>query len=149
MRSAPSAARRTASSPTVSSGPIGVARWRSMSPASISSAMFMVLTPVVWSPARMDQAIGAAPLCKPARWTALERALREGRFDPAVTTDLPAPSFAGREILLAEDAPENRVIVQAHLRATGCAVDVAIEDLEKLLAREPPGGVKSSALKRG
>ncbi len=32
-----------------------------MSPASISSAMFMVVTPVVWSPARMDQAIGAAP----------------------------------------------------------------------------------------
>ena len=31
-----------------------------------------------------------------------------------------APSFAGRRILLVEDAPENRMVVQAHLRATGC-----------------------------
>jgi len=73
------------------------------------------------------EVIGAAPLCKPARWSTLERALREGRPGPAEATNVPAPSFAGREILLAEDAPENRVIVQAHLRATGCAVDVAVD----------------------
>jgi CheY-like chemotaxis protein len=67
------------------------------------------------------EAIGAAALCKPARWATLERALREGRPRAAEARELSAPSFAGREILLAEDAPENRVIVQAHLRATGCA----------------------------
>jgi signal transduction histidine kinase/HPt (histidine-containing phosphotransfer) domain-containing protein len=76
------------------------------------------------------EAIGAAALCKPARWSTLERALREGRPAPAEASELSAPSFAGREILLAEDAPENRVIVQAHLRATGCAVDVAVDGVQ-------------------
>ena len=76
------------------------------------------------------EVIGAAPLCKPARWSTLERALREGRPGPAEATNVPAPSFAGREILLAEDAPENRVIVQAHLSATGCAVDIAVDGLQ-------------------
>src|SRR6185295_8875727 len=76
------------------------------------------------------EGIGAAALCKPARWAALERALREGRPAPAEAADMPAPSFAGREILLAEDAPENRVIVQAHLRATGCAVDIAVDGIQ-------------------
>jgi signal transduction histidine kinase len=76
------------------------------------------------------EAIGAAPLSKPARWTALERALRDGRPTPAEGADLPAPSFVGREILLAEDAAENRVIVQAHLRATGCGVDVAVDGIQ-------------------
>jgi CheY-like chemotaxis protein/anti-sigma regulatory factor (Ser/Thr protein kinase) len=76
------------------------------------------------------EAIGAAPLYKPARWATLERALREGRPAPSDASDLPAPSLAGREILLAEDAPENRVIVQAHLRATGCAVDVAVDGVQ-------------------
>jgi signal transduction histidine kinase/HPt (histidine-containing phosphotransfer) domain-containing protein len=73
------------------------------------------------------ETIGAAALCKPARWPALERALLEGRPAPAEMASAPAPSFAGREILLVEDAPENRVIVQAHLRATGCAVQVAVD----------------------
>ena len=41
-----------------------------------------------------------------------------------------APSFAGRRILLVEDAPENRVIVQAHLRATGCDVEIAVDGEE-------------------
>jgi signal transduction histidine kinase/HPt (histidine-containing phosphotransfer) domain-containing protein len=76
------------------------------------------------------EAIGAAALGKPASWEALERALREGPATQAAASGVPgfrAPSFAGRRILLAEDAPENRVIVQAHLRATGCEVEVAVD----------------------
>jgi CheY-like chemotaxis protein/anti-sigma regulatory factor (Ser/Thr protein kinase) len=76
------------------------------------------------------EVIGAAAVGKPASWETLERALREGRPAPAATAGVPgvqAPSFAGRRILLVEDAPENRVVVQAHLRATGCDVEVAVD----------------------
>ncbi len=76
------------------------------------------------------EAITAAALCKPARWPALERALREGSAAPAEVSGAPAPSFVGRRVLLAEDAPENRVIVQAHLRMTGCTVEVAADGVQ-------------------
>jgi signal transduction histidine kinase/HPt (histidine-containing phosphotransfer) domain-containing protein len=56
---------------------------------------------------------------------------REARRD--ATSGMPiaiAPSFSGRRILLVEDAPENRMIVQAHLRATGCDVEIAVDGEE-------------------
>jgi len=74
--------------------------------------------------------VGAAALGKPASWEALERALREGRPEPVARPGAPAvhaPCFAGRRILLVEDAPENRVVVQAYLRVTGCDVEVALD----------------------
>jgi CheY-like chemotaxis protein/anti-sigma regulatory factor (Ser/Thr protein kinase) len=74
------------------------------------------------------EAIDAAALCKPVRWTALERALREGRADqPEHAPNAVAPSFAGRRVLLVDDAPENRLLAQAHLRATGCRVELALD----------------------
>ena len=53
IASPPSAARRAVSVPVVSSGRIGVSRTRSTSPASISSLIAMMLTPVTASPAMM------------------------------------------------------------------------------------------------
>jgi signal transduction histidine kinase len=73
------------------------------------------------------EAVGATALSKPSSWEALERALRDERTMPAAAPGAPTPSFAGRRILLVEDAPENRVIVQAHLRATGCGVEIAVD----------------------
>ena len=58
---APISASRTESSPAVSSGPIGVASVRSMSPVSIPGSIWKVVIPVSVSPRMMAQAIGAAP----------------------------------------------------------------------------------------
>ena len=44
-----------------------------------------------------------------------------------IRTRSTAPSFEGRRILLAEDAPENRIIVLAHLRKAGCSIEVAVD----------------------
>jgi CheY-like chemotaxis protein len=104
-------------------------RWAERMPAGVRRVVLLPMNHRVGDLARCE-AIGAAPLCKPARWAALERALREGRPAQPDAVERPAPSFAGREILLAEDAPENRVIVEAHLRATGCAVDVAVDGVQ-------------------
>jgi CheY-like chemotaxis protein len=71
--------------------------------------------------------LGAAALGKPVRWQALERALREGRTAAEVAPGAAAPSFTGRRILLVDDAAENRVMAQAHLRTTGCRVEIAID----------------------
>jgi signal transduction histidine kinase/HPt (histidine-containing phosphotransfer) domain-containing protein len=72
--------------------------------------------------------VGAVALSKPPTWEALERALGEGSVRAtARLAGHPAPSFANRRILLAEDSPENRVVVQAHLRATGCTVEIAVD----------------------
>ncbi len=73
------------------------------------------------------EAIGAAALGKPARWEALERALRDGHAATGAVAAGAPPSFAGVAILLAEDAPENQAVVRAHLRETGCVVEVAVD----------------------
>ncbi len=59
--SAPRVASRDVSVSAVSSGVIGVRRVRRTSPASISSFIAMIETPVSVSPERMDHWIGAAP----------------------------------------------------------------------------------------
>ena len=76
------------------------------------------------------EAVGAAALASRRagrRWSG--RCARGGAAPAAMpgVPGVPAPSFAGRRILLVEDAPENRVVVQAHLRATGCDVEVAVD----------------------
>jgi signal transduction histidine kinase len=79
-------------------------------------------------------ASGAIVFTKPARWDELDPALRDGRREsPRATSAEPsAPWFGGRRILLAEDTPENRTIVLAHLGPTGCAVEVAADGREAL-----------------
>ena len=73
-RSAPRRARRSWSVSTVSSGSMGVATWAMMSPASRSSAMCMMVTPVSLSPLRMAQWMGAAPRYLGSReeWTLMQ-----------------------------------------------------------------------------
>ncbi len=80
------------------------------------------------------EAAGAVALCKPARWEDLLDALRGEA--PRRTSKSPsgAPELAGRTVLIAEDAPENRAVVLAHLAPTGCAVVVA-EDGAEAVAR--------------
>ena len=58
---APISAIRVESSPAVSSGPIGVASVKSMSPVSMPGSIWNVVMPVSVSPRMMAQAIGAAP----------------------------------------------------------------------------------------
>src|SRR5262249_8754993 len=85
----------------------------------------VVLLPIdhrVGEMSRWEAARGIA-LGKPVRWEALERALCDGQPAPAAAPGAAVPSFVGRRILLVEDSPENRVIVQAYLAATGCEVD--------------------------
>src|SRR5438876_4052947 len=71
---APSSDKRSPSLPAVSSGAIGVERWSRMSPASISSLIIMIVTPVVRSPARIAAWMGAAPRCRGSSeaWTLIE-----------------------------------------------------------------------------
>jgi signal transduction histidine kinase/HPt (histidine-containing phosphotransfer) domain-containing protein len=106
-----------------------LARVGDSAPASMHRIVLLPMNHRVGDLLRCES-LSAAALCKPARWSTLERALREGRPAPADAADGPAPSFVGRQILLAEDAPENRVIVQAHLRATGCAVEIAVDGVQ-------------------
>jgi signal transduction histidine kinase len=70
--------------------------------------------------------LGALVLCKPVRWDALELALRDGVVAPTLATHAP-PAYPGRRILLAEDAEENRMIAQAHLRLVRCRVETAVD----------------------
>jgi len=72
------------------------------------------------------EALGALALCKPVRWHTLELALRDGVTTPTLATAAP-PSYPGCRILLAEDAEENRVIAQAHLRSARCRVETAVD----------------------
>jgi signal transduction histidine kinase len=71
------------------------------------------------------EARGAMTLCKPVRWDALELMLHDGVAAPAVATA--PPDCSGCRILLVEDAEENRMIAQAHLRSTRCHVEAALD----------------------
>ena len=53
---------RSCSSPAVSFGPMGIFSCNRISPVSISCCNLKVLTPVSFSPFKMAQLIGAAPL---------------------------------------------------------------------------------------
>ena len=80
--SAPRSARRAVRAWASSSGPMGVSFCRITSPASSSFAIYMMETPVVSSPFRMAQLMGAAPRYLGSRdeWTLIEPYLGASRM---------------------------------------------------------------------
>ena len=90
---APSAARRAASSPAVSSTPIGVVADVRMGPVSMPSSIWNVVTPVTVSPRMIAHWIGAAPRYRgrSEAWTLMEPRVGTwstdfGRICPKATT---------------------------------------------------------------
>src|SRR2546425_1117267 len=83
---APRCDRRSPSVPALSSGRTGASRVRRISPASISSFIAMIVTPVIASPARSAHWTGAAPRWRGSRDACTLMHPRDGRarMDPAV-----------------------------------------------------------------
>ncbi len=111
-------------------------------PAAVASAVRDVETVLVFSPSGgelpgVDQ---ARTLRMPVTTQAIERGLKARETTPEST---PSPeAFAALEVLIVEDNPINRVVLQAMLESMGCRVLKAVDGQEGLEAwREHDPGI--------
>jgi signal transduction histidine kinase/HPt (histidine-containing phosphotransfer) domain-containing protein len=75
--------------------------------------------------------LDATTVMKPVRRELLAEILcGNGASCAAVPTPAPAPRLEGRTLLVAEDSPDNRVLVLGLLRRTGCRAEVAVDGQE-------------------
>jgi len=97
------------------------------------SQIFVMLTTDRPAEAARCRELGLRPLLKPVRRPDLAEALKEkgvGQPEPPAAATAVAPEVGPIRILLADDSDDNRFLIRAYLRNSGCLLDEARDGRE-------------------